>query len=152
MMSFGTPGLCELHFNVKCVKMYGDEYGMLADWDDKMTHSWAHVGFPRAFMTLCIQKDILLFLCEMVRDIVQGPEAKVGSTKWDALGSGGFRGSGCEALWSSYTSPAFAPPTSQHFDPWLALQKAEMRLNVIRDDIWADADRAKIHAPLHSNE
>ncbi|KAK3627149.1 hypothetical protein LTR56_019363 [Elasticomyces elasticus] len=138
MASFGHPDptVSQLYFNANCVKMFGEkEYGELVEWNDTMCHSWAYAGFPRAFFTITIQKDILAFLAEMAMQLVQDT-AGTGDQKWAALVSNGFRASGGEALWGSYTTPAFAPPAFRGFDATAMLSKAQARLNVCLDDIW----------------
>jgi hypothetical protein len=70
----------QLLYNDKCVRMCGDEFGKLVNWDEKMSHSWAHVGFPRAFLALGVQRDILAFLCEIFLLII-GDSEPTGNTR-----------------------------------------------------------------------
>ncbi|KAK4950715.1 hypothetical protein LTR10_010708 [Elasticomyces elasticus] len=138
MPFFGRPGPydCDTIFNAQCVSMVGEKYGEMADWDEAMTHSWAYAGFPRAFMTIGLQLKIMSFLVEVTTNIVAGAVG-TDSQRWSRLIVDGFKASGSESLWSSYASPAFAPPAFRGgFDARALLQKAQARLDLCLDDIW----------------
>ncbi|KAK5701128.1 hypothetical protein LTR17_022850 [Elasticomyces elasticus] len=137
MPYFGRSGPdCDTFFNAQCVSMVGESYGEMVDWNDAMTHSWAYAGFPRAFMTIEIQLKIMNFLVEVTANIV-ADAVGTGWERWSRLVVDGFKASGSESLWSSYASPAFAPPAfCGGFDARTVLRKAQARLDVCLDDIW----------------
>ncbi|KAK5735757.1 hypothetical protein LTR17_007929 [Elasticomyces elasticus] len=126
---------CDIFFNAQCVSMIGESYGEMVDWNDAMTHSWAWAGFPRAFMTIEIQRKIMNFLVEVTANIV-ADAVGTGWERWSRLVVDGFKASGSESLWSSYASPAFAPAFCGGFDAQALLQKAQARLDLCLDDIW----------------
>ncbi|KXT18064.1 hypothetical protein AC579_4539 [Pseudocercospora musae] len=133
-MSWWT-GIRPIWFNEQCVNFCGCGcgYGSLNEYKIERTHTWAHVGFPRALHTLEIQRDILLMLDEIVSKIVDGSEG-TGSRKWAAMVNSGFGASGHETLWNTYTEQAFAPPAN--FDLEALLQRSKERLDMILDEVW----------------
>ena len=88
------------------VKMYGEEYGSLTEWNDPLVHRWAYAGFPRAYANFLGQIAITNTLRDLV-DAIVGDADGTGDSKWAAAASAGFRSSGSEALWSSYTQGTY---------------------------------------------
>ncbi|CZT20610.1 uncharacterized protein RCC_06468 [Ramularia collo-cygni] len=133
----------ELFYNKHCVSLLGENYGDLVEYDSALSHSWAIAGFPRALMLLRTQHIIMSFLAEMMLDLIH-ENGLEGNKKWSEMVASGFRRSGSEALWSSYTTPAFALP--KHFEPRLLLDMAQSRLRLLLDEFWLmQTDAAYMH-------
>ncbi|EME87891.1 uncharacterized protein MYCFIDRAFT_169623 [Pseudocercospora fijiensis CIRAD86] len=120
-------------YNEHCVTMCDAGYGELCSFDVEATHRWAIVGFPRAFVTIQAQHELMCTLLRITHSIVD-ESPPTGSTTWSALVTNGLRASGGDAAWSSYKNQAFASPAT--FSSKLVLDKARTQFRMIQDEFW----------------
>lgn len=120
-------------YSPHCVKMFGEDYGRLVDFDDTMVHTCAYMSFPRALVTMRAQHGISEALCRVVDQIVNVEDTPPsGNSKWTDLMLN-FDTKGNEARWSFYEHPALVPPHG--FDTKVLLDKATNKFNELVDDM-----------------
>jgi len=129
VMDYAIP---DHKFNANSVIMHGEAYGRLKEFDIDAARSFEEVGFPRAFVTICVQKMIAIWLSTIV-DELNADAPPSGNTTWTAMVAGGLRGAQNHGSWSSYEHQEFAPPSA--FDPDAILRKARGHLNMLLDEM-----------------
>lgn len=58
-------------YNSKCIRMVGEGYGTLVEFDREEAHALTTLGFPRALLTLDVQDVIMDGLLQVVHAIVE---------------------------------------------------------------------------------
>lgn len=60
----------DLPYRTHCVKMFGDTYGGLRQYDINLIHTWAIMSFPRALITIRAQHSISRALRQILDQII----------------------------------------------------------------------------------
>jgi hypothetical protein len=132
MKRYFVAPLVPLMFSAKCVRISGEKYGSMVEFDVELIHSGEVVGYPRAMAVLCIQQRMATGLQKIVDKLVAGAPPS-GNVKWTNLVSDGLRSQADGSRWGVYDNQGFAPPSK--FDPEALLDMAQDQLNRIVDEM-----------------
>ncbi|TVY81625.1 hypothetical protein LSUE1_G004822 [Lachnellula suecica] len=134
-------GALKTVYNSNCVMIYGKHYGRLTRWNEKDSHAWRIIGFPRAILVLEAQEKLLSFLRGVVETLVSGPSGNEAIGTSDAFTKSlaiGLRlsneTSGAAEFASTYLNQPYCPPPIWDVNSLMSI--AQSRMNLHSDHLW----------------